>query len=181
MQFYACGICSFSHWVRFEITWIRIHVNYSVLAIQSVLRICMDAILNFPARTYMMEIVRVLGFQFLMLVSKIILEILVTRIHEHWCSVVCFEYHLKNIQQFWTVACSTMKFDSLKPFLCFSASDDKNEQDQTKENCHEAISAYQDLFVDIFIHLKLQSHTPQKWNINALYWLWLLEVCFHLF
>ena len=48
-----------------------------------------------------------------------------------------------------------MKFDSLKPFLCFSASYDKNEQDQTKENCHEGISAYQHLFVDIFIHLKL--------------------------
>lgn len=40
------------------------------------------------------------------------------------------------------IACSRKKFNILKPFLCLSASYDQNEQNQTKENCDKAISAY---------------------------------------
>ena len=40
-----------------------------------------------------------------------------------------------------TIACSRKTY-ILKLFLCLSASNDQNEQNQTKENCDKAISAY---------------------------------------
>ena len=38
--------------------------------------------------------------------------------------------------------------------LCFSTSDNKNEQNQSKKHCNKTISGYQYFFVYILVHLK---------------------------